>query len=153
MITFPGATNLSAAYRVGTDGAITMPYIGVVRAVNKTPSQLEEELKQRYATELRDNEVIVSLAAGTSIVYITGAVLRPGRVAMDRPLTVLEGIMEAGGYSQTANLRKVGVIRWEDGRNVRFTLDLTPMVGGAAAEPFYLRSRDIVEVPQKPQWF
>ena len=153
LITFPSATNLSGMHRVGSDGAITLPYIGVVTAVGKTPSELEAELKQKYSTELRDNQVLVSLAASTSIVYVNGAVLRPGPVEMLRPLTALEAIMEAGGYNETANLKKVGVVRWENGRNIRYTLDLRPSLRGQALEPFYLRPRDIVDVPQKVQWF
>ena len=154
LITFPSATNLSGMHRVGADGAITLPYIGVVTVAGKTPSILEAELRERYSTELRDNEVLVSLAASSSIVYITGAVLRPGPVEMLRPLTALEAIMEAGGYNpESANLKKVGVVRWENGRNVRYTLDLRSALQGQALEPFYLRPRDIVEVPSKVQWF
>lgn len=153
LITFPGATNLSGMHQVGSDGAITLPYIGVVTAVGKTPSEVETELRERYSKELRDSEVLVSLASSTSLVYVTGSVLRPGKVAMTRPLTALEAIMEAGGYSETANLNKVGVIRWEDGKNVRYTLDLMPSLQGQATEPFYLKPRDIVEVPRKVQWF
>ena len=154
LITFPSATNLTGMHRVGADGAITLPYIGVVTAAGKTPTELEAELKQKYATELRDNQVLVTLTASSSIVYVNGAVLRPGPVEMLRPLTVLEAIMAAGGYDpDTANLKKVGVVRWENGQNKRYTLDLRSELQGQALEPFYLRPKDIVIVPQKIQWF
>ena len=153
LITFPGATNLSGMHQVGSDGAITLPYIGVVTAVGKTPNELQAELQEQYSTELRDNQVLVSLASSVSMVYVTGAVLRPGRVQMTRPLTALEAIMEAGGYTEVANLEKVGIVRWEDGRNVRYTLNLEPSLQGQAIEPFYVKPRDIVEVPRKVQWF
>lgn len=153
-LTFPGATNLSGIHRVGSDGTITLPFVGQIHTVGKTTGQLEAELREEYSTELNDPTVLVSLAASANVIYLSGAVLQPGPIEMNRPMTVLEAIMQGGGYApDMANLEKVGIIRREDGTNRRYTLDLTPLIEGRPSEPFYVKPRDIIIVPEKIQWF
>jgi polysaccharide export outer membrane protein len=153
-ITFPGATNLDAQHKVGLDGMITLPLVGEVMAAGKTTQQLRQELLKLYEKELQEKDVLVSIGTSANIVYVTGAVLRPGRIQMDRPLTALEAIMEAGGYIPTqANLKKVTVVRYEGDQNYIYDLNLAPALEGAPVAPFYLKSRDIVNVPIKKEWF
>jgi polysaccharide export outer membrane protein len=153
-ITFPGASNLDGQHKVGPDGTITLPVVGQVVASGKTPDQLRDELLKLYDKQLQNKEVLVSINASAKIVYVVGAVLRPGRIALDRPMTALEAIMEAGGYiTQTANLKKVTVIRYEGNRNYTYQLNLAPVLVGEPVSPFYLKPRDIVNVPVKVEWF
>jgi polysaccharide biosynthesis/export protein len=152
-ITFPGATNLSGVHRIGPEGAITMPFVGQVEAAGKTAQELQADLLKLYEKELQDKEVIVTLVGSANIVYVTGAVGRPGRVEMARPMTALEAIMEAGGFTDTANRKKITIIRYEGDQNTTCTLNLEPLLSGGPVPPFYLRPRDIVHVPQKVQWF
>lgn len=153
-ITFPGASNLSGQHKVGPDGTITMPIVGQVVANGKTPNQLREELLKLYDKELQDKEILVSIGSSANIIYVIGAVLRPGRVPLDRPLTALEAIMEAGGYmTQAANLKKITVIRYEGNQNHIYQLNLEPILTGGPVPPFFLKPKDIVNVPVKVEWF
>jgi polysaccharide export outer membrane protein len=152
-VTFPGATNLSGTHRIGPEGTITMPLVGQVQAAGKTVSEMQNDLLKLYEHELRQKEVIVAMVGSADSVYITGSVLRPGRVQMERPLTALEAIMEAGGFSETANRKKVSVIRYEGDTNSIYFLNLDPILSGGHVPPFYLKPKDIVDVPQKVQWF
>ena len=152
-ITFPGATNFSGMRRVGPEGFITMPQVGNVQAAGKTVGELETELEQKYKTELNDNDVVVALAASANVVYVTGQVGRPGRVQLERPLTVQEAILEVGGFLPDANLKQIMVTRWEGNENITWILNLRPLYEGAPVSPFYLKPRDSVYVPQKVQWF
>ncbi len=153
-ITFPGAKDLSGQHKVGVDGTITMPVIGQVVAAGKTTQQLRQELLKLYEKEVQEKEILVYMAASANIVYVTGAVLRPGRVPMDRPITALEAIMEAGGFLPTqANLKKVSVIRYEGDQNHLYYLNLMPALEGGPVPPFFLKPRDIVTVPIKKEWF
>jgi len=128
--------------------------VGEVMAAGKTTQQLRQELLKLYEKELQEKDVLVSIGTSANIVYVTGAVLRPGRIQMDRPLTALEAIMEAGGYIPTqANLKKVTVVRYEGDQNYIYDLNLAPALEGAPVAPFYLKSRDIVNVPIKKEWF
>ncbi len=153
-LSFPGATNLNGMFRVGPDGLVTLPYVGQVNVVGKTPATIKTELTELYKNQVNDPEVLVSIAGSANIVYVIGAVLRPGRVPLDRPMTVLEIIMEVGGYNpQTANLKKVTVIRYEGDKNVLYTLNLDPVLSGGQVPPFYVKPRDTIRVPEKVQWF
>lgn len=154
-VTFPGSPNLDTQPQpIRRDGNISLPLIGEVKAAGLTPAELEKSLIEKYKTHLVINEVRVNVVASSYTVYVTGAVLRPGKVTSDHPLSALEAIMEAGGPDYTkANLKAVAVIRHEDGKTQNYTLNLRNVLKGQSAEPFYLKPSDIVYVPERFSWF
>ena len=152
-ISFASATNMNGVRRIGPEGSITMPIIGPVQASGKTVPELEAELIQRYSKELQFPELFVNLASSGNVVYVSGSVARPGRIMLDRPLTVLEAILEAGGFAPDANLKRVQVIRYDGTINDTYELNLEPVYSGGPAPPFYVYPRDVVNVPKKIQWF
>lgn len=152
-ISFSSATNFNGMRRIGPEGSITMPVIGQVQAGGKTAAQVESELEQLYAKELQDPELFVNIASSGNVIYVSGSVVRPGRVQLDRPITALEAILEAGGATADANLKRVTVIRYEGLDNRTFELNLQPVYSGGPVPPFYLKPRDVVNVPKKVQWF
>lgn len=152
-ITFASATNMNGARRIGPEGSITMPIVGQVQASGKTAADLELELEVLYAKELQDPELFVNLAGSANVIYVSGSVASPGRVTLERPLTALEAILEVGGFTPDANLKKVSVIRYEGLKNTTYELNLEPIYSGGPVAPFYLKPRDAVHVPKKVQWF
>ncbi len=153
-ISFPGSANLNTTQPIRRDGMISMPLVGEVKAAGKTPKELEKDLIDLYSTQLVSKEVTVEVQSSSFPIYVTGSVLRPGRIMSDRPLTAFEAIMEAGGCDYTkANLKKVVVIRQEGDRVRKFTLNLKLVMEGKGGEPFYLKPDDTVYVPEKFQWF
>jgi protein involved in polysaccharide export with SLBB domain len=152
-VTFPGATNFNSMHRIGPEGTIMMPLVGQVDAAGKSAEELQRELIKLYATELKDTNIIVSVAGSGNVIYIDGAILRPGKIVLERPLTALEAIEEAGGFAETANRKKVTVIRYKGNENTVIELNLEPILTGGPVPPFYLRPHDIVHVPSKIQWF
>lgn len=153
-VTFPGATNLDTTQQIRRDGHINLTLIGEVRAADKTPAELEKELIERYSSQLVSKEITVTVVSSSFAVFVTGAVLKPGKISPEREITALEAIMEAGGFDYAkANSGGVVVIRHDGGKTVTFTLDLKPVLKGKPTEPFYLKSRDIVFVPEKFNWF
>lgn len=153
-IAFPGAPNLDTTQRVRTDGRITMPMIGEVLASGLTPSDLEKKLLEQYSGQLVTKEVSVTVLSSTFTVFVTGAVLHPGKIVTDHPLSALEAIMEAGGFDSTkANMQAVRIIRNQGGTTKNFTIDLKQALEGGQAEPFLLKRSDIVFVPARFSWF
>lgn len=151
-ISFPGAPNLDATVVVRRDGKITLPNGGEMDVVGKTSSELQKELADHYASQLVSKEVIVSIQSSSYVVYVTGAVTKPGKVYSDHPLSVLEAVMEAGGFEfSKANLKKVKVIRENPPEN--FTLDFKGFLDGHHTESFFLKPYDIIYVPEKFSWF
>ena len=153
-ITFPGAPNLNATQQVRRDGKITLSLVGEVVAAGLTPGELEKQLVRLYSDQLQNKEINVSVESSSFPIFVTGAVLRPGRVDFDRPITALEAIMEAGGFDYTrANLKAVRVIRNNKGRVDNIKLNLKRVLDGEDDAPFYLKPSDIIYVPERFSWF
>ncbi len=147
---FPGAPAMNVMERVRLDGNLFLPLIGEVAAAGKSPAQLQTELSALYAKHLQVKEVVVILASTSASVFVSGAVNRPGRVPMERPMTVLDAIMEAGGFDpKRANVKRVAIIRNKEGRYTRNELNLRPVLKGENVVPFNLEPFDIVFVPEK----
>jgi polysaccharide export outer membrane protein len=128
--------------------------VGDIVVAGKTTEALTTELLELYASKLVSKEVTVALVSSSYAVYITGAVLRPGKIMAERRITVFDAIMEAGGFDKAkADLKAVVVIREEKGKNHRYTFDLQKMFSGESSEPFYLKPFDTVFVPEKFNWF
>jgi len=149
-VSFPGAETLNHSERIRTDGRITLPQIGEFKAAGLTPKEMEKQLLQLYGPLLQTKEVSVSVDSSAFPVYVTGAVLRPGKILSDRPLTALEAIMEAGGFDYTrANLKSVRVLRTQGGRTDHYTVNLKRVLQGQEGEQFPLKPADIVYVPER----
>ena len=153
-ISFPGAPNLDATQQVRRDGKITLSLGGEVVALGRTPSELEKELLKLYDAQLAVKQVVVSVTSSTFPVFVTGAVLRPGKFLADRPITALEAIMEAGGFDYAkAKLEKVTVLRQAEGQLVSYRLNFKQILNSPKSDPFYLKPSDTVYVPEKFNWF
>lgn len=154
-IGFPSAPNLDTTQQVRRDGKITLSIVGEVQAAGLQPTDLERELIKLYSSQLLSKEVTVTVVSSSFAVFVTGAVMHPGKIQSDRPISALEAIMEAGGFDNAkADLKAVVVIRQgPDGRTKNFTLNLKAVIDGQDNEPFYLKASDIVYVPEKFSWF
>ena len=149
-ITFQYSTNFNATQKIPLDGLLNLESIGPVKAVGKTPVELQNELARLYKPQIKDDVVTVKLLGAACAVYVSGAVFRPGRIAMERPMTALEAVMEAGGFDPNrARLSAVTVVRLEAGRQKTFHLDLKRVLQGTDESPFYLKPFDIVHIPTK----
>ena len=148
-VSFPSAPSLEKIDTIRRDGMITLS-IGEVRAAGMTPTELEQDLKERYKKELVSSEVSVSVVTSTFSVYVGGCVLRPGRVNSERPLSALDAVMEAGGFDEMrANKKKVKVLRFVGGKNVVIFLDLKKVLDARDSTRFMLEPGDVMVVPER----
>lgn len=149
-VSFPGSPNLNTTQQIRRDGNVNLALVGDVKAAGLVPAALEKEILRIYGNQLLSHEVSVTLESSAFSVFVTGMVVRPGKVTSDRPLTLIEAIMEAGGFDNTrANLKSIRVLRREGDRMRSFTINLQPAMNGGPAIPFHLRPSDIVSVPEK----
>jgi protein involved in polysaccharide export with SLBB domain len=148
-ISFPAAPELNQTQKVGTDGTLSLPLIGEVAAAGKTVGQLQEELARLYKPQLQDNEVIVNLETRAVPVVVSGAVQKPGKIVFERPATVLEAIMEAGGFTPEADLKKVSLIRIVKGEHQTQIVDLRAVLKGKPIPAIYCSGGDVIFVPEK----
>jgi polysaccharide export outer membrane protein len=153
-ISFPGAPNLDSTQTVRRDGRITMSVVGELTVTGLTPVNLEQELLKLYSNQLVSREVSVLVVSSTYPIFVSGAVGRPGKILADRPMTVLEAIMESGGFDTAkANLKAVKVVRQEATGTKTFVFDLQSTLDGKSSEPFFVKRSDIIIVPEKFTWF
>jgi polysaccharide biosynthesis/export protein len=153
-IAFPGAPTLDTTQQIRRDGKINLNLVGEVAAANLSPASLEKSLAELYASELVSKEVRVTVVSSAFTVFVTGAVVHPGKLTPDRSLTAFEAIMEAGGFDVAkADTKAVTVIRQESGQTRNYRLNLKAVLEGKNAQPFYLEAYDVVYVPEKFSWF
>jgi polysaccharide export outer membrane protein len=149
-ITFPGSPDLNTTQQIRRDGKIDLKTVGEFPAAGKTPAELEKEILKLYEKDLVLKEASVILQSSSYPVFVTGSVMHPGKLMANRPMSALEAIMEAGGFDNAkANMRRVVVLRNEEGQLKRYVLDLQRVLDGKSKQLFYLRPSDIVYVPEK----
>jgi len=149
-ITFPSSPDLNTAQRIRRDGKIDLKTVGEVQAAGKTPKELEKDILKLFEKDLVLKEVSVILQSTSYPVFVVGSVMHPGKVMAERPISALEAVMEAGGFDNAkANMRRVGVLRTEEGRVTHYILNLKCVLDGKCKQLFYLRPYDIVYIPEK----
>ncbi|RYD22966.1 MAG: hypothetical protein EOP88_05995 [Verrucomicrobiaceae bacterium] len=147
-VTFSGAPELNTKQKIQANGKVSLPTVGDVSAAGKSITSFQSQLTSLYGPHLQDPTVIVSLEAASAGVYVSGEVLRPGKIPLDRPMTALEAVMEAGGFTKFANPKQVIVVRNQGGRNQRYVLNMNDALSGAESSPFYVRTYDVIYVKQ-----
>ncbi|HEY1786653.1 MAG TPA: SLBB domain-containing protein [Verrucomicrobiae bacterium] len=149
-ISFQYSTNFDAVQKVALDGTLNLNMVGREPAAGRTVTQLQQELTRAYDPFAKGDIITVELINSGAIVYVSGAVLRPGPVELDHPLTVLEAVMASGGFDNTrARLSNVTVLRIVDGKQEAYHINLNRILAGRDDTPFYLQSYDIIYVPAK----
>ena len=101
-IQIENAPELSGPFNVSADGTFLMPFIGRVRAVDKTPEDLATELtdglRGRY---LKDPRVAVAVKQYNSrSIFLQGSVRSPGVYQVEAKTTLLKLISFAGGLAE-----------------------------------------------------
>lgn len=148
-ITFSGAPELNQRQRIRGDGKVSLPKIGDVVAGGKALATFQNELVAKYRQHLQDPSVVVSRESTAAVVYVGGGVVSPAKVQLDRPMTALEAIMEAGGFSPAGNPKSVVVVRNDGANRTRFVLDLRAALNGSSTSPFYLKPFDVISVTKR----
>jgi protein involved in polysaccharide export with SLBB domain len=148
-LAFPGSPELNQAQKIRADGKISLPLVGEVSAAGKTVPDFQADLVRLYKSQLRNNEVVVTLESGTATVVVSGFVNRPGKFSFDRPTTVFQAIMEAGGVSGYGNLSKVHLVRTVGGEQRTQVLNLKSAMSGKTTKVDYVRDGDVIYVSQR----
>jgi len=100
--------------QVRPDGIITMPLVGELKAMGKTPRALEAEIAKALADKyLRTTPMVMVqvLAVHSRYFLITGGVNKPGKYDLLVPTTIMEALVNAGGFHEFANRKKINLIR------------------------------------------
>ena len=149
-IAFENVTNLNTTVAIPLDGTISLQLIGQIKVSGKTVPELQSSLIARYEPHIKSTEITVTRVSSAASYTVGGAVARPGKLPLERPLTVLEAIMEAGGVvTARAKVSNVSVFRIEDGRRINYQFNLKKALQGQETSLFYIKPFDVIYVPEK----
>jgi polysaccharide biosynthesis/export protein len=133
--------SLSRIYTIDTEGFVSVPLIGNVKARGATTRHLEGTIRARLGSEfVRDPHVTVDIQQYRPF-FILGEVKAAGQYPYVGGLTVSAAAAIAGGYSERANERKVHITRRINGAMERLEVS-----GDAEVRP-----GDTIQV--KERWF
>ena len=134
---------------VRPDGRISMPLLNDVQAAGKTPLQLAADITAGLKKFVTDPQVTVIVTTiNSQRVFILGEVNRAGAYPLLPNMTVLQALSSAGGFTIYANLKKIYLLRVEDGKQVKHPFNYKDVLAGKAADQnIFVKAGDTIVVP------
>src|SRR6266550_1466050 len=145
-LSFAEESDLDQVQRIRRDGKISLPFLGEVTAAGKRVIDLQRELVRRYDEYLENSEVLVTLESGSATVVIAGFATYPGKITFDRPTTVYQAIMQAGGVTDYGSLSNIHLTRIINGVQHTETINLRPNIRGKPTLPEYVQDGDVIYI-------
>jgi polysaccharide biosynthesis/export protein len=139
---------LSRTVPVRPDGKVSLPLLNDFQAAGLTPSSLREQLVSRLSDFVPTPEVsVIVREVHSRKVAVVGAVKTAGRYELKSPMTVLEAIALAQGFTDFAARDRIVVLRQSGGTTTRIPFNYRKIADGAEQENFFVRPGDIIVVP------
>ncbi len=136
---------LSGQFPVRPDGRISLPLVNEIQAAGMTPADLAQLIAKGLSKYMMKPEVNVAVVQVNSKKYfIIGEVQRPGSYPLTVPTTVLEALVNAGGFRDFANPKKIILLR----KGERLKFNYKEVIAGKRMEQnVLLESGDQIIVP------
>ncbi len=132
--------------KIRMDGKVSLPLIGEVTAAGKRIIDFQNQLVSLYEDKLENSDLVVTLESGAVGVTVSGFANKPGKLSFDRPTTVFQAIMEAGGVSDYGSLRNIHLTRIINGEQRTETINLRPAIRGELTKPKYVQDGDVIYI-------
>src|SRR5438309_596929 len=132
--------------KIRMDGKVSLPLIGEVTAAGKRIIDFQNQLVSLYEDQLENSGLVVTLESGAGTVTVSGFANKPGKFSFDRPTTVFQAIMEAGGVSDYGSLRNIHLTRIINGVQRTERINLRPSIRGKPIQPKYVQDGDVIYI-------
>jgi polysaccharide export outer membrane protein len=145
--------DLETKARVGQDGTISFPLIGVVQIGGKTVEQagalIREKLDKDYLVNPQITLIVVEYSKRRFTVL--GQVQKPGsfEIPSEESVTLLEAIAMAGGYTRLADKAHVKVSRMTGSKAATVTVNTKRDSNDAETMSFQILPNDTITVPER----
>ncbi len=106
-----GEEALTGDYVIGSDGNLSFPLIGMVKANGLTLAELQSEITRRLDSDFINNPRVNAEIVEYRPFYILGEVNKPGQYTYRVGLTVRAAVATAGGFTYRANQKKIAIQR------------------------------------------
>ncbi len=135
---------------ISSEGNITLPLVGKINLAGLDVLQAEKAIQDVVGKDyLVDPEVVIEMVQETKqTVAILGQVKKPGNYEYTvggEPITLLEAVSLAGGFSEIANIKKIRVVRTVEGENVVIKANADAIINGKE-EDIELEPGDVIHV-------
>jgi polysaccharide biosynthesis/export protein len=105
----------SGQFIVRPDGKVSVPLVGEIQAAGLTPEKLSLNIAESLQKIMVHPEVTVGVdRVNSKKYYIQGEVNKPGSYPLVIDTTVLEALVNAGGFRDFANTKKIVILRGSD---------------------------------------
>jgi polysaccharide export outer membrane protein len=140
---------ISRTVPVRRDGKISLPLLNDLQAAGLTPTQLGSEIVEKLRATIVHPQVTVIVAQMSSLrIYILGQVTRGGAYPLVPDMTVMQALSIAGGFTPYANLKKIYVMRSENGVSRIFPMNYKEVINGRKPQQnIPLNPGDTIVVP------
>ena len=140
---------LSKTVSVRMDGKISIPLADDIQAAGLTPLKLKEKLSEKLQDFVEaPNVTVIVMEANSFKVYFSGQVKTPGVLRLRSETTIAQAISMVGGFTDWASQSKIIIIRREDGKEKRFTVNYKKIISGKDLKSnIILKSGDTIIVP------
>ena len=140
---------LSRKVVVRPDGRISFPLIQDMQAAGMNPTQLKEKIEESLKQYIDVPNVTVIVDAIQSYkVFVTGKVAKPGEIPSVKPISVLQALAIAGGFTEFASPTEIVVIRNTGEDSVLYRFNYPEVIKGKNfSQNMLLRTGDVVVVP------
>jgi polysaccharide export outer membrane protein len=145
-LSFAEETDLDQTQTIRRDGKVSLPLLGEVTAAGKRIIDFQHQLVSLYEPKLENPEVLVTLESGMAGVVVSGFANRPGKYVFDRPTTVFQAIMEAGGVSDYGSPSNIHLTRMINGEQRTESINLRPAIRGDPTKPKYVQDGDVIYI-------
>ncbi len=147
---------LSRSVRISEDGSIEYPFLGRLEAAGRTAEALERAISSALAQQFSLRDVRVSVfrtAPPNGSVFVLGHVTRSGRhdLPSDKPLTLIQLIALAGGFSAEADTASVQILGGSEGGAETRTFDLSGLERAAESADTTLHDGDVIVIARAPE--
>lgn len=136
-VTVFGLKDFDREVRVNSNGQISLPLVGVVKAGGVTIPDLEKDIATRLQQGfLQDPQVSVFVKEFTSQqVTLEGSLEKPGVYPIKGRTSLLQAIALAEGVTDLADLHGVVIFRTVKGKRMGAVFDLAKVRAGVAPDP------------------
>ena len=144
-----GVKDLNQVVRVNSNGQISLPLVGTIKAGGQTIPELEADLAKRYAAGfVRNPQVTVFVKEFSSQRFtMEGAVVKPGIYPLTGKLSLLQAMAMAGGLQPLADPNGVVLFRQINGKKMAAVYSMSELRSGRIADP-PLYGDDIIVVEE-----
>ncbi|HXA49327.1 MAG TPA: polysaccharide biosynthesis/export family protein [Candidatus Acidoferrum sp.] len=132
-------------HMIRPDGKITINLVGDVQASGLTPEDLAKSIREKIKAYVNDPDVTVSVLAVRSKKYlINGEVYKPGEYLLVVPTRVFQALVNAGGFKDFANQKRITVIHENNERDYFNYKEV--LAGKKLDQNIWVRPGDIIVV-------